>query len=212
MDNDQHGLVRRMELPQSDPAIIEDHVWIGSVILPGVRIGSRAVIGAGSIVTKDIPPRCVAAGILRVCFVTPLSLTKSCPGSSAALLADGGWSGVVNIGAESGARCSECECGMNNAATKSVLVTGGAGYIGPHTCKIGAQEGYQPIAFDNLSSGHIVGCQIGASRKGDTLDRSALDRVIEEYVRAAVCTLRRSPMLESRFQIPESIATMSPAR
>jgi maltose O-acetyltransferase len=33
-----------------------------AVILPGVRIGSRAVIGAGSIVTKDIPPRCVAAG------------------------------------------------------------------------------------------------------------------------------------------------------
>jgi acetyltransferase-like isoleucine patch superfamily enzyme len=64
MDNDQHGLVRRMELPQSDPVIIEDHVWIGSkaVILSGVRIGSCAVIGAGSIVTKDIPPRCVAAG------------------------------------------------------------------------------------------------------------------------------------------------------
>ena len=64
MDNDQHGVVRRMELPQSDPVIIEDHVWIGSkaVILPGVRIGSRAVIGAGSIVTKDIPARCVAAG------------------------------------------------------------------------------------------------------------------------------------------------------
>ena len=64
MDNDQHGLVRRMELPQSYPVIIEDHVWIGSkaVILPGVHIGSRAVIGAGSIVTKDIPPRCVAAG------------------------------------------------------------------------------------------------------------------------------------------------------
>jgi acetyltransferase-like isoleucine patch superfamily enzyme len=64
MDNDQHDIVRHTELPQSDPVIIEDHVWIGSkaVILPGVRIGSRAVIGAGSIVTKDIPPRCVAAG------------------------------------------------------------------------------------------------------------------------------------------------------
>jgi acetyltransferase-like isoleucine patch superfamily enzyme len=64
MDNDQHGVVRRMELPQSDPVIIEDHVWIGckAVILPGVHIGSYAVIGAGSIVTKDIPPRCVAAG------------------------------------------------------------------------------------------------------------------------------------------------------
>jgi acetyltransferase-like isoleucine patch superfamily enzyme len=64
MDNDQHDVIRHTELPQSDPVIIEDHVWIGSkaVILPGVRIGSRAVIGAGSIVTKDIPPRCVAAG------------------------------------------------------------------------------------------------------------------------------------------------------
>jgi acetyltransferase-like isoleucine patch superfamily enzyme len=64
MDNDQHDVVTHTELPQSEPVIIEDYVWIGSkaVILPGVRIGSRAVIGAGSIVTSDIPPRCVAAG------------------------------------------------------------------------------------------------------------------------------------------------------
>jgi acetyltransferase-like isoleucine patch superfamily enzyme len=64
IDNHQHDVVRHTELPRSDPVIIEDHVWIGSkaVVLPGVRIGSRAVIGAGSIVTKDIPPRCVAAG------------------------------------------------------------------------------------------------------------------------------------------------------
>jgi acetyltransferase-like isoleucine patch superfamily enzyme len=64
MDNNQHDVVRHTELPPSGPVIIEDNVWIGSkvVILPGVRIGSRAVIGAGSIVTKDIPPRCVAAG------------------------------------------------------------------------------------------------------------------------------------------------------
>jgi acetyltransferase-like isoleucine patch superfamily enzyme len=64
MDNDQHDVIRHTDLPKSKPVIIEDHVWIGSkvVILPGVRIGSRAVIGAGSIVTKDVPPRCVAAG------------------------------------------------------------------------------------------------------------------------------------------------------
>ena len=64
MDNDQHDVIKHTELPQSAPVIIDDHVWIGSraIILPGVRIGSRAVIGAGSIVTKDIPPRCVAAG------------------------------------------------------------------------------------------------------------------------------------------------------
>ena len=64
MDNDQHDVIRHSELPTSKPIIIEDYVWIGSkaVILPGVRIGSQAVIGAGSIVTKDVPPRCVAAG------------------------------------------------------------------------------------------------------------------------------------------------------
>src|SRR5215470_7646241 len=64
MDNDQHDVLTHNMLPPSEPVVIEDNVWIGSkvVILPGVRVGSRAVIGAGSIVTRDIPPRCVAAG------------------------------------------------------------------------------------------------------------------------------------------------------
>lgn len=64
MDNAEHGLVDRFELPPTGPVVIEDSVWIGSrvVILPGVRIGSGAVIGAGSIVTRNIPPRCVVAG------------------------------------------------------------------------------------------------------------------------------------------------------
>lgn len=44
--------------------IIEDGVWIGanSTILPGVRIGEKSVIGAGSVVTKDIPHHCIAVG------------------------------------------------------------------------------------------------------------------------------------------------------
>lgn len=46
------------------PVIIEDYVWIAAraTILPGVRIGRGAVIGAGSVVTKDILPMVIVAG------------------------------------------------------------------------------------------------------------------------------------------------------
>jgi maltose O-acetyltransferase len=46
------------------PVEIGSDVWVGggAIILPGVRIGSRAVIGAGSVVTRDIPDAVFAAG------------------------------------------------------------------------------------------------------------------------------------------------------
>src|SRR5881397_601612 len=48
----------------SEPIWIGSDVWVGggAFILPGVRIGSRTVIGAGSVVTKDIPDDVFAAG------------------------------------------------------------------------------------------------------------------------------------------------------
>lgn len=46
------------------PVDIGSDVWVGggAIILPGVRIGSQAVIGAGSVVTRDVPPGVFAAG------------------------------------------------------------------------------------------------------------------------------------------------------
>jgi len=53
--------LRRLD---SRPVIIDDNAWIGEfvAILPGVRIGRGAIIGAMSVVTQDIPAGCMAAG------------------------------------------------------------------------------------------------------------------------------------------------------
>ena len=51
-------------LEYTHPVTIGDNVWIcaGTLVLPGVTIGEGSVIGAGSVVTKDIPAHCLAAG------------------------------------------------------------------------------------------------------------------------------------------------------
>lgn len=56
--------VRNLELEYGHPITIGDNVWIGgnTVICPGITIGHDVVIGAGSIVTKDIPANSVVAG------------------------------------------------------------------------------------------------------------------------------------------------------
>lgn len=68
-DTDAHPIdfmARRSsnEGTKSAPIVIEDDVWIGAhcVILKGVTIGARSIIGAGSVVTKSIPADCVAVG------------------------------------------------------------------------------------------------------------------------------------------------------
>ncbi len=47
------------------PVVIEDNVWIGTgaIILPGVRLGTGCIIGAGAVVTKDVPANWIVAGI-----------------------------------------------------------------------------------------------------------------------------------------------------
>lgn len=56
--------LRAQGLELAKPIVIEDDVWIGggAIVLPGVRIGRGAVIGAGSVVSKNVPPMVLAAG------------------------------------------------------------------------------------------------------------------------------------------------------
>lgn len=67
MDNAFHRVEpeRRNEPAESNPIMIGDNVWLGAraIVLPGVTIGNGSVIGAGSVVTKDIPARTLAAGV-----------------------------------------------------------------------------------------------------------------------------------------------------
>ena len=57
---------------------------------------------------------------------------------------------------------------------RAILVTGGAGYIGAHTCKALAQAGFTPIAFDNLSLGHRQFVRWGPFVEGDIRNANAV--------------------------------------
>jgi maltose O-acetyltransferase len=70
MDNAYHRIEpeRRTERPESKAIILERNVWLGarSIVLPGVTIGEGSCVGAGSVVTKDVPPRTFVAGVPAV--------------------------------------------------------------------------------------------------------------------------------------------------
>lgn len=55
---------RRDGLEAASPIVLEDNVWLGGgvIVLPGVTIGESSVVGAGSVVTKDVPPHVVMVG------------------------------------------------------------------------------------------------------------------------------------------------------
>lgn len=67
-----------------------------------------------------------------------------------------------------------------------VLVTGGAGYIGSHACKLLQCVGFQPVTFDNLSTGHRWAVKWGPLYEGDLLDTAALQDAIDRHRPAAV--------------------------
>jgi UDP-glucose 4-epimerase len=69
---------------------------------------------------------------------------------------------------------------------QSVLVAGGAGYVGSHTCLKLAEAGFRPVAFDNLSNGHAEFVQWGPLEGGDIRDSRRLDEVFATHRPVAV--------------------------
>jgi UDP-arabinose 4-epimerase len=69
----------------------------------------------------------------------------------------------------------------------NVLVTGGAGYIGSHTCKSLEAAGYSPVVLDDLSTGHRWAVQWGPLVVGDIAGRKLVAKTVERFdIRAAV--------------------------
>jgi UDP-arabinose 4-epimerase len=69
---------------------------------------------------------------------------------------------------------------------RTILVTGGAGYVGSHACKALAAAGYLPVCYDNLVGGHARAVRWGPLEKGDLLDRDRLLAVLRRYHPSAV--------------------------
>src|SRR5262245_21826778 len=68
----------------------------------------------------------------------------------------------------------------------NILVVGGAGYIGSHTCLDLANKGFTPIVYDNLRNGHAEFARWGVLEEGDIRDRRRLDEVLQPYKPAAI--------------------------
>lgn len=70
-----------------------------------------------------------------------------------------------------------------------ILVTGGAGYIGSHVCQEVANQGFVPVAYDNLSAGHAWAVKWGPLELGDIQDIPKLRMVFDKYKPKAVVHL-----------------------
>ncbi|WP_460634193.1 acyltransferase [Larkinella terrae] len=82
LTHDYTAASMRFSTPLGDKIFIQDDVWIGShaVIMPGVSIGKGAVIGAGSVVTKNIPAYAVAIGTpARIVKYRPFPIKDNTP-------------------------------------------------------------------------------------------------------------------------------------
>src|SRR5882672_1777210 len=86
----------------------------------------------------------------------------------------------------------------------NILVVGGAGYIGSHTCLELSRSGYTPIVFDNLANGHREFVQWGPFEQGDVRDRKRLGEVISTHRPAAI--LHFAGLIEVSQSVSDPVA------
>lgn len=85
----------------------------------------------------------------------------------------------------------------------TILVTGGAGYVGSHACKALAKAGYTPVVYDNLNTGHRELVKWGPFELGDVCDTPALEKVMAQYKPAAVMHFAALTVVSESVAQPE---------
>lgn len=88
--------------------------------------------------------------------------------------------------------------------TQTVLVAGGAGYIGSHTCLALKDAGFEPVVFDNFSNGHKEFVQWGPYFDGDIQSREDVAAVFEEY--SPVGVLHFAALIEVGESVKDPLA------
>lgn len=83
-----------------------------------------------------------------------------------------------------------------------ILVTGGAGYVGSHTCKALRKAGYTPITYDNLSTGHAYAVKWGPFVQGELSDQELLKETIRTYQPKAVLHFAASALVVESMSKP----------
>jgi UDP-glucose-4-epimerase GalE len=88
------------------------------------------------------------------------------------------------------------------SGTPSILVTGGAGYIGSHACRALEAAGFEPVVYDNLSTGHRNFVR-GPLVIGDLLDKAKLAQVFARHEIAAVMHFAAASLVGESMSDPQ---------
>ena len=90
-------------------------------------------------------------------------------------------------------------------SANTILVTGGAGYVGAHTCKALSREGYLPVVIDDLSTGHESFVRWGPLIQADIRDADAVANAITTFNASAVLHFAASAYVGSSFSTRRNI-------